>query len=123
MTNRQAYKLHLQNQSLKTTNFNYLLKDRLDHCERMFRPIIHELLSAKDEMQKQYLAFNDDGKIKTDKKGQPVFLLGKIKEEFEAEVDKLMDQEIKTNLINHLRIWLFPRFRLPFLSPRLEQLV
>lgn len=119
MTNRQIYKLHLQNQSLKTTNFNFLLKDRLDYCEKIIRPIVHKILTVKDEMQKQYLLFNDDGKIKTTQKGDPVFLLGKSKEEFESEVNKLMDQEIKTNLINHLRLWLFP-IRIPFLSFELK---
>lgn len=122
MKNREVYKLHLQNQSLKTTNFQFLLKDRLNYCERMLRPIVHELLSVKDEMQKQYLVFDENGKIKTGKNGEPVFLLGKSKEEFESEVNKLMELEIKTGLINHLRLWLFPYFRLPYLSPKLERL-
>lgn len=116
MTNRQVYKLHLQNQSLKTTNFNFLLKDRLNYCEKMFRPIVHELLTFKDEIQKRYLMFNEDDKIKTTVKGEPMFLLGASKQEFEAEVDKLMDQEIKTSLVNHLRLFLFPTIRIPFLS-------
>lgn len=122
MKNRKVYQIHLQNQSLKSTNIYFLLKDRVDFCDRMLNPVVHSLLNKKDEMQKQYLAFNEDGKIKLDKNGQPVFLLGKKKEEFEEQVNKLMDQEIKMKPINRLRLSLFPYFRLPFLYPKLERL-
>lgn len=121
MTNREVYRIHLQNQSLKGTNVDFLISDRIKFCNRMFQPIVHDLLTKKDEMQKEHLVF-EDKKIKLNKDGQPVFLLGKNKEDFEAEVNKLMDQQIKTSLINHLRLWLFPYFRLPYLSPKLERL-